>query len=365
MDALSQIQSEVLLEYEQANITRDVAPFLLELTYSDSLTGQSDDLEVVLADPDGKWSESWYPGHGDTLAVSFGWKDGHRRIGRFEIDEIELSDAPKTVRIRALATGISRAVRTVEHRAYETTTLDAVARQIAQRQGLELVGRIEPIKLDRLTQQESDLSFLAQLASEYDYAFKVVGDRLVFHAIGDLAAAAPSATLARTELSSVRLRDQIRTVPSAVGNKHQDPATGQLISYRIVNGETVAVPSSKTKTTTASDSRKGRRRSAGADADKARAAAELARKLRERTAGSWSREGTPNLYSGQVVVLTAAGQMGGKYLITSARHSFQRGSGFRSDFEACRIAADSIGLALDKQTSGIALATYGIDGGNA
>lgn len=362
MDALSKLQSEVALEYEQSNITNDIAPYLLELTYTDSLTGASDDLEVVLADPEGNWADAWYPGHGDTLAVSFGWKDGYRRVGRFEIDEVELTDAPNQVRIRALATGINRAVRTVEHREYEATTLDAVARQVAQRQGLQLVGRIEPIPLDRLTQQEPDLAFLAQLAQEYDYAFKVVGSRLVFHSISDLAAAAPTATLNRTELSNVRLRDQIRTVPAAAGNKQQDPSSGELISYKIVNNETVAVPSSKGKATTAGDTTKRRRRSAGADADKARAAAELGRANRERTTGGWSQEGSPDLFSGQVVALSAAGKFGGKYLVTSARHSFRRGSGFRSDFEVSRIAADSTGLALDKHSPGIALVTYGIDG---
>lgn len=364
MDALT-LQGEVQLEYEQRNITNDVAPYLLELTYTDSLTGKSDDLEVVLADPDNKWADAWYPGHGDTLSVSFGWKGGHRRVGRFEIDEIELIDAARQVRIRALATGISRSVRTIEHREYEATTLDAVARQVAQRQGLELVGRIEPIKLDRLTQQESDLSFLAQLASEYDYAFKVVGSRLVFHSISDLAGAPPSATLARTDVTGLRLRDQIRTVPKAISNKRQDPSSGQLISYQIENGETVAVPSSKTQTATSSDTRKRRRRSAGADADKARAAADLARELRERTTGSWSREGSPDLFSGQTVTLTGGGKLGGKYLVTSARHSFRRGSGFRSDFESCRVVAESIGLDLNQHTPGIALVTYGIAGGMA
>ncbi len=362
MDALNQLQSLVILEYEQHNITNDVAPHLLELTYTDNLSGQSDSLDVVLADPEGKWADTWYPGHGDTLSVSFGWKGGQLRAGRFEIDEIELAYAPSQVRVRALATGTNRAVRTVEHREYEKTTLAAVAQQVAQRQGLTLTGRIEPIPLDRLTQRQSDLAFLAQLAEEYDYAFKVVGSRLVFHSISDLAAASVVETLDPEQVSNLQLRDQIRTVPAKVANARQDPATGSLVSYQIVNGETVAVPSSQSKTTTASDTRKQRRRSAGADADKARAAADLARANRERTTGSWSRKGHPNLFSGQVVELVQAGKLSGKYLLTGARHAYTRGAGFRSDFQASRVAAQSIGLALDKSQPALALASYGIDG---
>lgn len=364
MDALNQYQvpeAWYVLTYQQRNITRDISQYLLSLTYNDFLSGQADELEVELEDSDGKWRDAWYPGQGDTLALSIGWKGGQvRTVATLEIDEIELSGPPFRVSIRALAAGINIAVRTDEHRAYENITLDALAKQIADRQRLQLVGRIEPIKLDRLTQQESDLVFLRKIAEEFDYAFKVTGQRLVFHSISELASAAPMTSLRLGELSSVSLRDQVRTVPKAVKIRHHDPAKKQLVSYHLVNGEVTAVPSSASKVTTSADTRKRRRRVTSEAEAKARAKADQAKANRERTTGNWSLMGRPNLVSGNVVSLLDAGKLGGDFLITAARHRFTRDGGYESEIEACRVAAPAISLSQASTTPDLALSTYGI-----
>lgn len=363
MDALIPEQvpeARFVLTYQQRNITRDISQHLLTLGYSDFLTGQADSLDIELEDTEGKWRDAWYPGHGDTLTLSIGWEGKPlRAIGSFEIDEVELNCPPSTISIRALGAGIQTALRTTEHKAYENMTLDAVAREIANRQGLELIGRIEPITLDRLTQQESDLTFLRNLAGEYDYAFKVTGKRMVFHAISELAKGVPVASLALQDLGGVRLRDQITVVPKAIEIKHKDPAKKQLIAYKMENGETVAVPSSSSQTTTSADTKKQRTRSASAEVAKAKARADLAKANRERTTGSWSSMGRPNLVSGNVVTLLAAGKFGGNYLITASHHRVSR-SGYTVDKEVCRISAPSISFTLANTKPDLALSTYGI-----
>ncbi|MBV4551701.1 late control protein D [Pseudomonas sp. SWRI102] len=331
-------QARFVLTYQQRNITRNVSQHLLSLSYTDFLTGQADSLAVELEDTQGKWRDQWYPGHGDSLALSIGWEGQPlRALGRFEIDEVELNCPPSTVTLHGLATGIKAALRTTHHHAYENTTLAAIAQQIATRQGLQLIGNIQPIPLDRVTQQDADLTFLRNLAAEYDYAFKITGQRLVFHAIGELANAAPVATLILQDLSRVNLRDQIKDVPQAIELKHQDPASKQLITYTIENGETVAAPSSLSKTTTSGDTQKSRKRSASIESTKAKASAELAKANRERTAGSWTTMGRPNLVSGNVIVLAAAGQLGGRYLITSSHHRIIRTGGYTVDKHVCRV----------------------------
>lgn len=369
MDALieNQVPSAYYsLSYQNRNITRDISEHILELEYQDFLAGESDSLNVVLEDVDGKWIDAWYPGHGDTLTLSVGWA-GHapRALGSFEIDDIEIDLAPAVVTIRALAASINSAVRTQQHRAYENTTLAAVAAQVAARQGLRLVGKIEPIKLDRLTQQEGDLAFLAKLAEEYDYAFKVVGSTLAFHAIADLAAAAPVATLTLKDLAGGRLRDQIKQVPAKATVKHKDPATKQLVSYTIENGQTVAVPSSASGKTTSADTRKIRSRSASAEVAKAKAKAEVAKANRERTTGNWSMMGRPYVVSGNVLALQAPGVLGGNYLVTNSRHRFTRSGGYSSEQQVCRVTAPAISLTLDATRPDQELIAYGIDSGSA
>ncbi|WP_416739213.1 phage late control D family protein [Pseudomonas sp. NFX71] len=314
-----------MLTYQQRNITRNVSQHLLSVSYDDYLTGQADSLAVELEDAQGKWRDQWYPGHGDSLTLSIGWQGQPlRALGRFEIDEVELNSPPSTITIHGLATGIKTALRTTSHHAYENTTLPAVAQQIATRQNLELIGTIQPIHLDRLTQQDTDLTFLRKLAAEYDYAFKITGHRMVFHAISALAKTAPVATLHLQDLNQVNLRDQIKNVPQAAEVKHKDPATKQLVAYKIENNQTIAVPSSMTKTTTSADTQKSRTRSASTEEAKAKAQAQLAKANRERTTGNWSSIGQPNLLSGNVVTLAAAGKLGGHYLITASKHRMTR-----------------------------------------
>ncbi|MFG8081222.1 phage late control D family protein [Pseudomonas aeruginosa] len=330
--------------YESRNITRDISASLLSLRYTDYLSGQSDDLDIQLVDAQGRWRGDWYPGHGDTLTLSMGWHGTPlRAVGSFEIDEVELQYPPSVVNIRALATGIRAGLRTVENRAYEGMTLEGVAKQIAQRQGLELVGRIESIKLDRLTQRESDLVFLRELADTYDYAFKVVGSKLVFHSISELAQGKPIGSLALTQLTNVRIRDQLREVPRAVEVKHQEPAKKQLVEYRIENGKTVAVPSSASKTTSSGDTRKSRKRAASAEEATAQAKADLAKSNRERATGGWSCVGRPSMVSGNVLALIGedAGKFAGNYLITRSTHTVDRNGGYVTDVDACRVSTDA------------------------
>ena len=171
-----------VLSYEQKNITSDITPYVRSVTYTDYLSGQSDELEVELEDADGRWVRHWYPGKGDTLSLKIGYEAAPLLpCGAFEIDEIEFAQPPATVSIRGLATGVKKSVRTRVGRAYENTTLAAIAQRIAKRNKLTLTGKIRDIRIDRVTQyQERDVEFLTRLAREYGYAFKIVGSKLVF-----------------------------------------------------------------------------------------------------------------------------------------------------------------------------------------
>lgn len=341
MDALNPLhipQARFVLTYQQRNITRDISEHLLSLTYTDHLTGQADSLAVELEDTQGHWRDTWYPGHGDTLTLAIGWEGAPiRTLGRLQIDEVELTGPPSTITIHALATGINDPLRTLEHRAYENLTLAAIAQQIATRQGLTLVGHIEPIPLDRLTQQDTDLTFLRDLAATYDYASKITGQQLVFHAISQLANATPVATHRLTDLANIHLRDQIKTLPKAIEIKHKDPVKKQLITYTLINNQTVAAPSSATQTTTSADTQKSRQRSTTTEQTQAQAKAQLAQANRQRTTGQWTTQGQPHLTSGNVITLHTTGQLKGRYLITSSTHRITRDGGYTTHQQVTRI----------------------------
>jgi len=372
MDALTlpanMPRSQFTVRYAQKDVTSDLSPYLLSLTYTDYLTDQSDELELELEDVDGRWKNAWYPGKGDTLTVAIGWQGQDLvQVGTFQIDEIEFEGGPSTVRIRALAASIGQSLRTIEHAAFENTTLDAVAKRIAARHGLELTGKIEPIALDRLTQSESDGVFLTKLAGEYDYAFKVVGNRLVFHAIADLMASDPIASIAVSDFApGWRIRDQIKEVPKSATVKSHNPKTNKLVSYSVNNDGTIsASPASVSKATTSADTAKRTTRTSNAAQADAKARCELARANREQTQGSASLQGRPRLVAGSVLTLTGAGRLDGNYLIQTSRHTLTRSGGYVTDVEFCRVrpADENTPTTAPAATPKKPLAVYGIKDG--
>ena len=61
-----------MLSYGQKNITNDITPYVLSVTYTDYLSGQSDELEVELEDADGRWINAASSAPSATLSCSTG-----------------------------------------------------------------------------------------------------------------------------------------------------------------------------------------------------------------------------------------------------------------------------------------------------
>ena len=93
---MSKVQTpDFSLFYEKTNITADIEPSLLELTYTDYLEGQSDELSVSFEDISGKWIRQWFPTQGDKLKAAIGYQgESLVQIGAFEIDEVEYGYRP-------------------------------------------------------------------------------------------------------------------------------------------------------------------------------------------------------------------------------------------------------------------------------
>ncbi|NLR73589.1 phage late control D family protein [Leeia aquatica] len=333
-----------LLAYGHTDITHDITPYVCSITYTDYLTGQSDELEVELEDSDGRWLSSWYPGKGDALSLRLGYAgEPLLPVGPFEIDEIEFSSPPSTVAIRGLATGIRKSVRTRGSRAFENTTLAAIAQRLARRNHLTLVGKIRDIPIDRVTQyQERDVEFLTRLAREYGYAFKIVGRKLVFTELLDLRETASTLTLQRTDLISIRMRDKIKDVYQQATGKYHNPKTRKLVVYGVKDGQVaeVGTTTSGRKTSghaSSSDTLKLSSRGTAA-AVQAKTQAALDHTNLQQTAGTLTVPGNPRLVAGITLQLEACGKLTGKYLVESARHQLERDGGYTTELEVKRVA---------------------------
>ncbi|WP_034175820.1 phage late control D family protein [Burkholderia cenocepacia] len=359
-----------VLSYEQKNITSDITPYVRSVTYTDYLSGQSDELEVELEDADGRWVRHWYPGKGDTLSLKIGYEAAPLLpCGAFEIDEIEFAQPPAIVTIRALATGIKKSVRTRESRPFENTTLAAIAQRIAKRNKLTLTGKIRDIRIDRVTQyQERDVEFLTRLAREYGYAFKIVGRKLVFTELADLRDGGTVATLKATDLISIRMRDKIKDVYQEAKGKYHDPKTKKLVVYGMKGDQVTEVGQTTTSTkkqsgqSTSSDTLKlSSRGSKAAVQAKTQAAMEAANL--QQTAGDLTVPGNPKLVAGTTFELADCGRLSGKYLVESARHRLDRGGGYVTELEVKRVAlpvTSGTGSTSAKKKSGKTLNVYGV-----
>lgn len=325
------------LAYEQKDITGDIAPYLLSISYTDYLEGQSDELQVEFEDTDGRWLRGWYPAQGDRLSLGLGDQfTGLVDFGSFEIAEIEYNHPPSTVSVKALATGIAKANRTRQGKAYENTTLAEIVRKVAGRLKLQATGEVADIRIQRVTQyQERDVEFLKRLAEEYGHSFKIVGKKLVFTDNRKLKERPPVAVLNPADIISVRLRDLIKGVPDKAVVQGYDPKTKKNIT-----SERRAKPRrSKAKRSTAADTLKIIPNKGESQAQtNARADAALDKAQDEQCAGSITLFGNAKLVAGQTVELKQFGKFSGRYLVNQARHEYSRSSGYTTEAEIKMIA---------------------------
>lgn len=325
---------DFLLQYEQKNITADVAPYLLSVVYTDYLAEQSDELQIEFEDVDGRWLRNWYPEQGDKLTMSMGDQfTGLIKWGSFEIAEIEYNQesSGNRVLLKALATGVSKANRTNQPKSYEKTTLAQIVRTVAKRLNLNVSGTVREIKIDRVTQyQERDVEFLTRLAKDYGHSFKIVGDTLVFADRAELVEREAVAVLDPTDVLRVRLRDLIKGVPQAVEIRGYDPKT-----KKTVTSTKHAKPrrkSAKKPTTTDTLKITANKGESQAQLDQ-RAQSALDDAQDEQCAGTITLFGNAKVVAGQMIELKRYGKLSGRYLVKQARHEYNRASGYLTEIE--------------------------------
>lgn len=314
------------LTYNNKDISADLSPYLLQISYTDALTGESDDLQITLTDRDHRWKGAWFPDKGATLALSIGYEGGTlTSCGSFHIDEIELTGPPDTVSIRALAAGANLPLRTANSRAYENVTLRTIASGIAGRHGLALSGSGDALgrTYQRVTQHnEHDLTFLNRLGRAEGIVFKIADGRLVWHTLGALDSANSIVTIRRTEQTTFTFRAKTESVYKACQVSYHNPKTKKLVTHT----ETVTG-------VTTGDTLKLVERCETKDQVIARAKAALRNRNGRQVEGSISLPGNPVLCAGGNIQAEGFGVMDGKYQVLKATHTLDRSGGYTTDIE--------------------------------
>ncbi|MEF3312609.1 late control protein [Paenibacillus sp. GYB004] len=337
MESTAARRVEIALVYDGVDITRWLSESLLSLSYSDNPSGQLDDLQITLEDSQQLWQGEWSPAVGDTVDARIrliNWNGDGRTVelpcGSFEVDTVEFSGPPDTVQIKALSLPVGSSVRGEQRsRAWENVRLQTLAADVAANAGLTLLYEIEDNPIyDRIEQTEqSDLSFLVDLATKEGAAIKVSGGNLVLFDEAVYEAADPVSVIGRTDVSSYSFNwSTLNAAFRACEIVYTKPGSEEPI-------KAVFVPPGAPET--------GPVLKINESVDSEAEALRLARlRLREQNKnfgrGSLSLPGNVGMAAGLTVELSGWHHFDGKYIIESAKHDVS-GSGYSTDIEIRKV----------------------------
>jgi uncharacterized protein len=311
------ITLEVL--YDNQSITADIDPFVTGISFTDHLVGQVDDISISLGDRERKWTNSWMPKKGSSLLVSLSispdWdttKIIKRKVGFFEIDEINTSGPPNNVEVRGISVPESSSLRGEEKtRAWENVSLKKVAQDLAKKHRLKLYFSVQENPIyDRLEQQnETDLAFLMRICNEASLALKIANQTIYIFDEARLERDGAVTTISRLDhrLKSWSGNDTLNGIYKACTVSYTNPKTKKTYKYTF----TPPKPPKTSKILFVNE-----------EVTSQAAAIRLAKaKLRAANKGattfSLTMAGFLNLYSGQNIMLKDFGSFDGKYIITS------------------------------------------------
>lgn len=213
-----------------ADITAMINDRLLLLRTSDKPGMDSDEFELRIDDRDGVVS---LPARGAGIEIYLGYVGcGLARLGRYVVDEVELSGPPDTLVIRGKASDMRGSGKTIRNGSWENVPLSEIVRDIAARNGWQAACSVAT-KVPRTDQlSESDFNFITRLAKQYDCTAKVGDGKLVVMPRQGGQSASGKAlgvvTVTRSDVSRWQFRLGDRSTHKAVATKHQDKATGKL-----------------------------------------------------------------------------------------------------------------------------------------
>ena len=328
-----------------------IAPYLKSFTFTDNAHGKADELQLVLHNRDGKWSGLWKPKKGMPVTASLVCHDWERPgqtlslpCGAFNIDEVEWSGPPDAITIKAVSSALTTGLRDTEKtRAWENTTFQAVAGQIAGENGLTLMyfGNAHPFKRQD-QRRESDLAFVYRLAHERAMNCKAHDGKLILFDAEQAEAQGASLSIPKTgnlySPKEYRFKDaSSNTTYTDVEVAYTDPVQG------ITHTATVEAAGDKADPKTLVLDK--RVESAGEAIRLGKAGLHNAN-AREGTA-SITCLGCPKMTAGRTLELAGFGDFSGAYFIKQATHSLGGAQGYTTALDLSRGAFTGGGTASD------------------
>lgn len=222
---------------DNQDITDLLRDRLLSLRITDKPGLESDDCEITIDDRNGAVP---FPRKGATLEISLGYTGEELEfVGRYKVDEIEISGPPQSMMIRGKPADLVAAMKEQKRRSWEGVTLDNIVGDIARDNQLQPLCQLNPV-VDRADQiNESDMHFITRMARHYGATATVKDGKLIVVTRGDGKSGSGKnfepIKLHRDDIASYSLSFPDRTLYSEVRANYHNRETGQLQTIVLPN----------------------------------------------------------------------------------------------------------------------------------
>lgn len=336
-------RTAVSITFGGADITNDIKPYFLSLTYTDDEDDSADDLKIEVQDRDGVWMEKWLTeaveaAAGGKLSISAvispeNWqKTETLKTGAFELDSVNASGPAAVVTINAASLAFSGNLRqTKKSKAWKNYNLSGIAAEIAANGGMTCMYESSTNPSYKRVEQtkQSDISFLKKLCEDAGISIKSTDGKIVLYDQSEYEAKPPVRTIKKGgEGGYIQYKlhaGSAGTQYSKCRVSYMDPATGKCIEGTAEDGD---VSGDQCLEITAKVG------SVGEAQTLAKKHLRLQNKM-ARTA-SFTLPGDVGLVAGVTVQLEGWGGWDGKYIITKATHTVGNG-GYTTKIELRKV----------------------------
>lgn len=328
-------RASVEISIQGKDVSMDLWPHLLSLSYVDKADDELDDLQLTLEDREGLWQGDWLPKHGDIISVTIVASnfrapgDEELDCGEFEVDEMTLEssrDGGDVVTIKGVPAAVKSSLMLQKKtRAWGDVPLSTVAADVVGPAGLDLLYKAPEIVYGHVEQrQEADLAFLQRICKEQGLRVAIKKQLCVIYS-GEVADQLEPLELKRGELAVERadFRRTLDGVYTRCELSYTDAATSSTIK---------ADYQPELPPTTGRVLTLNKRIEHPAQGERVAIAELRAKNCREMT-GSFECMGDTRLRAGTVLRLSGWGNFDTDYMIQQATHNLGRDSGYRTSVE--------------------------------
>ncbi len=325
-------RTEINIIYEGKDISNDILPFLIGLTYTDSASGESDVLDLELMDKDGIWIDSWFPKPGDKISALISvinWKfegdDKTLNCGTFIVDEISFSGRPRILNLSAISIPAAQDFNdTKKSKTWNKITIKNIAKEMSANAKVELMFLADDVKIDSIEQENtSDMEFLYKLCETYGLAMKVYNEKIVIFDEIDYEKKDSIGILTELSFTSWSGNTTIAGIYDGVKISYQSPTNSKKklqYEYKVRDGNRILSINKQAK-----DKK---------DAEK-QAKAELRRANKKETTMHLDLKGALHITAGCCVTIEGLGHFNGKYYVDKAVHNIS--NGFTTNLELHKV----------------------------